>query len=342
MNSTMMQPRSLLLPAFLFLGLVLQAQNPSPVQQRRLLLEYRTAVERADSMMNVDSMLHARSRLAAVVKPMEARRLHEEAAVIADTSGHSDRVLQALEALEQVHRAGSNWKEVLAVRERRAVVEEAMRQEQERLVEQAHEEEVRVLHQRNDSLLTAHQQAVAAVEQRAAEAQERALHVAYIALAVAVLAVVLVLFLLVRSGRARKRWEREVANLHGQLERSRTVRPKEPPVPAAEGRSHAPAVDPVVADPGPVVPPAADELVLGMLRKQAPQRLQTLREARAAGDAEKVARVVHSLRPQLTKLDEAYFAPLCAALMAPDAASDPVAWNERLDRFEQAVLKVIA
>ena len=83
-------------------------------------------------------------------------------------------------------------------------------------------------------------------------------------------------------------------------------------------------------------PTVLDPEVLAHVRKRAPERLATFREARARGDWEKAVRVVHTLKPLLTGLDEARFAPLCARLVAEGEAGTS-AWQTNADALEAAL-----
>ncbi len=95
------------------------------------------------------------------------------------------------------------------------------------------------------------------------------------------------------------------------LPRRNTLRPTEPvPVPVQEvpttetGRE----ID------------ADDAVLLSLFRKQMPERLQALKEARSRGDHVKVLRVITSIRPQLLHHDAERFTDRCARLIASGPA----------------------
>ena len=70
--------------------------------------------------------------------------------------------------------------------------------------------------------------------------------------------------------------------------------------PAVVRVSETPMAVDAVAEPEPIEADTSimDATLLALFRKRAPERLVTLRDARARGDHEKVARVVHTLKPQ--------------------------------------------
>jgi HPt (histidine-containing phosphotransfer) domain-containing protein len=78
-------------------------------------------------------------------------------------------------------------------------------------------------------------------------------------------------------------------------------------------------------------------MVLGLFQKRAPERLATLREARSAGDVDKVLRVLHTLKPQLVALDPDGVGALCAGL----AASGTMPAQSDLDRLESAIEQLV-
>lgn len=80
-----------------------------------------------------------------------------------------------------------------------------------------------------------------------------------------------------------------------------------------------------------------DESLLALFRKRAPERLATLRDARARGDHEKVARVLHTLKPQLLALDEHGAGAVCLRLIAEGAQEDALRWQQDLDQLERSM-----
>lgn len=94
--------------------------------------------------------------------------------------------------------------------------------------------------------------------------------------------------------------------------------------------------------PATVVPTASDDVLLAMFRKRMPERLADLKEAREHDDAEKVARVIHSIRPQLVHHDPVRFTERCTRLMA--AGNDVLSpvYRADLDRFVWEVDRTLA
>lgn len=82
---------------------------------------------------------------------------------------------------------------------------------------------------------------------------------------------------------------------------------------------------------------ALDPVLISLLRKQGPQRLEALGHARSIGDKATVVRLVHTMKPLLVSLRPSYFGSLCAMLTAPGAHEEGQLWEDRLDELELAV-----
>jgi hypothetical protein len=134
--------------------------------------------------------------------------------------------------------------------------------------------------------------------------------------------------------------EARMQQLAGEVEQLRSrmaamVQPSAPPTPVVQTV----VTDPV---PMPVAPEVGeDSLLLGMLRKQAPERLRALREARLRMDHAKAQRVVHTLKPLLVAVDRELYADLCQRIITPTALEDERRWNADLDRLEFAVSSLL-
>lgn len=102
-------------------------------------------------------------------------------------------------------------------------------------------------------------------------------------------------------------------------------------------RAHPPAEKQPAPGSGGAIDQAMKPVVSGMFRKDAPQRLEALRQARRQGDRDKVLRVLATLKPQLVHYNEPLFGPLLQRLRAPGAPADAARWNADLDQLESGV-----
>jgi hypothetical protein len=190
-----------------------------------------------------------------------------------------------------------------------------------------------------DSTVRRVQEESGAMETRFHGAEEAAVRWRWIAIGTGGLLVLVVIVLLYRSGRALRRIRKELTTVQAEV-RTLMERPRvehhEAPRQAAPVTVAAPEPPPSA----PVVPP--DDVLVAMFRKQAPERLATLRAARERADHEKTVRVVHSLKPQLVGFDGPRFAPLITRITAPDAAADTAKWNADLDALERGIAATLA
>lgn len=90
-----------------------------------------------------------------------------------------------------------------------------------------------------------------------------------------------------------------------------------------------------------VARPQDDELQ-AMFKRRMPERITALKEARDRGDAEKVARVIHSIRPQLVHHDPVRFTDPCARLLAAEGNILSAAYGAELDSFIVAVERSVS
>jgi hypothetical protein len=174
------------------------------------------------------------------------------------------------------------------------------------------------------------------------EAEERSRHWMFVAIGVGVVFLLSLVVVLSRSGRSSQRIRAELDALRSEITALKEQRPTN------QVRVPSPPVVPV---PEPFVAPASrphptpaaelDPVVLAMFRKMGPERLATLRDARARGDHNKVTRVVHSLKPQLVNFDKELFTDLCARITAPEATTNTVRWDADLGALEKGIAEVL-
>lgn len=327
--------RSCLLPAFL-VGLSLAAQpGPSTIDSLR------AAVRLADSTGNAMDALEGRLLLAPLAGPAEVRTVLLRAAAMADSLDRPDlgasayRLLAARSAQEG--RMAGAYKALLRADslERNHGQREVTRVENEGASVQGS------LAQQRDSIATAAQGEQRRLALALYHMEQRSDAWMYAALASLAIGLLVATGLLYRLGQVGQRQASALEELRQEL--ARAVRNR----PAAAGpqeRTH-----PVATPPGPGagtlaagVDKAMAPVASGMFRKDAPERLTTLLDARKRGDAEKVLRVLATLKPQLLAYDAARFAPLIAALRAPDAAAHATQWNKDLDLLEAAIRELWA
>ncbi len=304
------------------------------IQDRMVLLNSRIAS--ADSSHDVLASVESRLELASLARPSQALQLYQEAIVLTDTAHLSPAVslrahrglVDLFTGMGEMTKANREWLHV----------ERFSKEVQKREAMEAFEiaEAGRTLAAtRTDSLLrivvTDRSEAVAAQEKILAAYQQRTnlAIVAIVAGFVALLASVLFFT------QHNKRLRGELKELQQEVTWLRLVSKKaiEPQVVAA------PVVVPVPVPPPPVsVSPSLaseeDAVLLALVRKRSLERMNTLRDARARGDMDKVVRVVHSLKPQLVSIDADRFAGVCARLVATAASENSAQWNQDLDAFE--------
>ncbi|MGV3637648.1 MAG: hypothetical protein ACO1NQ_08365, partial [Flavobacteriales bacterium] len=194
-----------------------------------------------------------------------------------------------------------------------------------------------------DSLARAGEARLRDAEERVNEAQENADTWMWIALALLVLAIVALGILLVMQRRSLQRHRAEVQALRSEVSalaeryqnrarESPVTTPTPPPPVVAPRASEVPVTGlPVVDDP----------VVVAMFRKQAPERLAALQDARTRGDVDKVQRVVRTLKPPLLSLDPGCDA-LVHRLLSSDAPARTAEWDADLDAFVSRVTALLA
>lgn len=298
-------------------------------------------IRQADSLGVLDEAVRWRMALAALSKPKEAQALYEEVVHLADSTGRIEDELTARKALANTLAARGQmnqaYDEALRVADKSA---EWSAQQAEVSKEKA-DEFVRLAAQQRDSLATASDAGRREAELRINEAHEDTefwMVVAIGAIAVGLIALVVVVAM---NGRAVRKQRAEIGALRAELDALRE-RPKNRMretvvVPAEQPQVPPPVVAPV--ERGPASAPL-DPMLEAMFRKQAPERLIALHDARSRGDHEKVQRVVHTLKPQLVNFDPS-FAERCSRITEVGAPKDQPRWNAELDAFEQAVKRLL-
>ncbi len=318
-----------------------QARMDSLRQVREDIAAHTARMHLADSIGDAKEAARWRIMLAPMCKRTEALRLYEEAALIADTADlDGDEELRARKGLVELYKAAGNWRKAFEEAERAtALAVQFNGREAMQLVHLERMNTSAMVGERDFAMTTLTEER-AKFEAELSLAEERSQRWMLIAASIGVLFLITLFVLFYRYGRANRRIRAELAALRTEVTVLKEQRPAnqiriaQPPV--------VPQAEPViattiaaVAEPASIAP--VDPVVLAMFRKMAPERLATLRDARARGDHDKVVRVVRTLKPQLVAIDEAGFGDLCAAIAAEGAALDSARWNSDLDRFEQAV-----
>lgn len=339
----------LLLLASLWLDVAgLKAQTSVADSLKRMeeaMAQHRVRIHDADSTGDARDAARFRIMLAPLCKPAEAIRLYAEAAAIADSAKLSD---------DEALRAHTGLAQLLAARgDMRNAYNEQVKVTQLNGEWEARQAEVTVALERirleaqlaeRDSLLARNDAALTAAREGIARAKESTRRWIMATAVTALLALVALIFMFYRAGQYHKRTLAELDGFRKEVEALKA---------ATRNRLREEPTTAKVPAPPPVAPPTPtraastpevepDELLLGMFRKMAPERLVTLREARGRGDHEKVVRVVHSLKPQLVNLDAAYFGELCRSLVSAEGRADDAQWNMDLDRFERGLVEQLA
>jgi hypothetical protein len=308
---------------------------------KKVIADHRSSIHVADSMGDDEDAMFIRLQLATLVKPKEAITLLQEAVAAATSGDPGTEIMVRTQLAEQYELIGNHR---LAYAEAMAVValsNEELSVQREMAGSMASEQRVNAAAER-DSLQKVWNQELANVEAHRSAAEERSQRWMWIAIGVGVFFLFSLVVVLYRSGRSSERIRAELDALRTEITALKEQRPTNqvrvplPPV--------VPVPEPVVAPaptPHPTRAAELDPVVLAMFRKMGPERLATLRDARARGDHDKVVRVVHTLKPHLVALDPDRFGPLCASLTEPSASGDRMRWNADLDRLEQGLLELL-
>lgn len=321
------------------------AVKDSLAQLRVDIEAFKGRIAFADSTQDATESARQRIMLAPLCRRTEALRLYEEAAFIADSADlDGDEELRARQGLVELYKAAGNWRKAFEEAERSMVLGAQFNSRE--AMQQAHLERMNtsaMVGERDHAVSTLAAER-ARFDARMGEAEERSRLWMLIAAGIGVLFLLTLVVVLYRAGRSSKRVRAELSVLRAEVTALKDeasgnrVRVAPPVVQHAEPVVAAPITP--VAEPAPIA--AVDPVVLAMFQKMAPERLATLRDARARGDHDKVVRVVRTLKPQLVAIDEATFGDLCAAISADGAALDAPSWNAAVDRLEAAVARLLS
>ncbi len=306
---------------------------------KQAIADHRSQLHLADSIGEPKASITARLELAPLVSTAERIRLLEDAAAGAQSAALlSEEILVRKQLAEAFAHAGKHaraFEEAMHV----TVLDEARLSEQV-MRTMAHEDSARTAAKADrDSLERSWQLALQKARHSESHMEATAERWMFIALGIGAAWMLAMVFVLVRMRSQQKRTSTEIAALRAEVAALQVPknRMREPVVPAPSSPS--PIVDVPITTTA-QAPPAFDETVLSIFRRRAPERLATLRDARARGDHEKVMRVVHTLKPQLLALDETG-SSLCRRIVADKAQQDPQRWNADLDLLEGSIERLL-
>lgn len=300
----------------------IRAQADS-IQAERALR--RAAIAHADSAGDLAAAFEARLQLAGVATRTEAAGLLQQAASLADSMARPDLGAMAHRLLARRHAAAGQFGPAYA----QSVIADSLDRLRELHEAAAAERSFSTERQRlvagRDSIARLGAERERTMAMAIAELQEKADRWLVLALAMLLLGLLLVVWLLYRAGRATTKLQGTIGELRQELETLKRHR-------------QAPPLRTVTSDaPSRAVDQAMKPVVEGHFRRTVPERLATLREARRRGDADKVLRVVASLKPQLLAFDADRFGPLIERLRMPGAAAHADQWAADLDALEKAL-----
>lgn len=312
-----------------------QSRSSTTDSLKLVVKELRHQLLNADSTGSAALGAELRVSLAHEVKSPEAIKLLQQAADTLQQIGpRNTEIAVRSELAEQFRKSGKATQAYAELLHVRGLIEA---REQE-FMERARTDSASVVAGSvtlKDSLAQAYAQAQTSYEVSKVAAAKELRSWQWIAIGLGILWLVSMALLLYRTGRLQRHSNKNIAELQAKVkaleERPTNVlrAPKEEPLPIPVV-SEIPSVVQTTTEP-------IDPMVLGMFRKQAPERLATLRAARERGDMEKVVRVVHSLRPQLVAIDAQRYTSLCAAITSTEARVEQAAFDRVLDDFEQQV-----
>ena len=310
---------------------------------RVMVSAMKLAMARVDSSGPSGKAVEARMELAAMLKDKEAVPLLDAAAALSDSLNDAGLEGMARVALSKRLSAMGNHKRANAELLRALELgEEADDANNERQAREA--AELMAKHQLvRDSLIAASDEAQVLAQVQVGLAQKEIATREWMLAAMAALAVVIITAMVIVLRRAQRK---AMDKLREEVEGFRSrIGDMTAAMEAMQRRLERPAVvappsrDEITPAPPPIAGPDAnayDPMVLALFRKQAPERLATLKDARLRGDTEKVVRVVHTLKPSLVSLDAARFTVLCARLVAPGYTGS-TAWNADADSFTASI-----
>jgi len=287
------------------------------------------------------TMLGAQLRVALsrYVKPPEAIKLLQQAADTLHQIGpRNTEIAVRSELAEELRKAGKATQAYAELLRVRSLIEAR----EEEFIERARIDSTTAIERTvavKDSLSKVIDEAGADREMNRKSAAQELRNWQWIAIGLCILWLVSMALLLYRMARGQRRSNKAIAELQVKVraleQRPVNVQrvPKQEPLPL-----------PIVKETATAEKAATDQVdpvILGMFRKQAPERLATLQAARERGDLEKIVRVVHSLKPQLVAIDAERYTPLCAAITSPEARVDQAGFDRALDEFQQQVERTL-
>ena len=346
--------RLVLVVALMAQGLGTRAQDGHAAPSTDAVASVERRIVTADSARDAIAGASLRLELSGLVKSYQGLKLLHEAAGLLDSAGtapelalrvHKD-LASRYTALSSHEKATREWAEV-------ARLSDVLRDEAAAAVEQAHFVNA-VSKSRIDSLTTAmamakanHVNAMERLTVDQARREELALYAIGGGMLMLVISTAFFTLHIRKQRAALKELRQEVTWLRLVAKKgteptvvaSSVAPPSVPKVelPVVVG----PVAPPIVTPPAPLRDPEEDAMLLALVRRRGVERLQTLREARAVGDNDKVVRVVHTMKPQLVSIDATYFQDLCGRLVSTDPRTDPLRWSEDLDRFEAGMARVL-
>lgn len=319
----------------LLFSVTVVGRNPKQVTDsiKQLIATQRTLVQQADGAGDIRLGIAMRLRLSTLLKPKEAQEVLQEGAMMAGAAQLLDEEITIRSHLAQAYAAGNDhgkaYSEALKVT---SLMSERMLDREERMGA------------RNDSVMARlkedHNTTVRADMIRQMEVQEaldrqRLITKRWMLIAsgVFVVASVVLLLMLVRVGKRADRARQELAALRAEV----TALKDGGVVQGAGGTPTIDTIGPHDSDELRASAHGVDSTVWAFFRKRAPERLTTLQAARAAGDIDKVVRVVHTLKPMLVAFDTEHFGVLCPRITDVGAHLDQSRWNADLDTLEKAI-----
>lgn len=310
---------------------------------KKVVGDMRLRIDAADSTGDVRDGIALRMDLASLVKPKEAMQLLEDAAAGAQSADLlEEEVLvrkRLAEALAKAGKYARAFEEAMHV----TALDEVRLAEQYLFLEASADSALAKTTARRDSLEGSWRKELQEARHRESHMEATAERWMFITLGLGLALMVMLVVVIVRGGRHNKRTLSEMDALRAEIAAMKEApknRMREPAV--APVLEPPPAFDvaivpePIVADTS-----AMDATLLALFRKRVPERLATLRDARARGDHEKVARVVHTLKPQLVALDESGLGALCLRITVSDPSRDPKELNTDLDLLERSIERLL-
>lgn len=289
---------------------------------RAVITDRKVRLAVADSAGPVEEAVQLRMELASMVPAKEAFMFYAQAAHLADSAGLIAAELEARQDLTDLYAGRGLFKQAYEEAQRIADKGAGWMAEQAEISGARADAIMRTANARQDSLLAVLHKAQGTADARVKAAEGKALGWMWMALALIVVALG-GWWLLLRSYKRVVRGQQAAINgLQKEvaaLKNGATIK-----VPVAQQAT------------APITVAGPDAEVMAVLRLRGADRLLTLKDAMQRGDHDKVMRVVHTLKPQLTALDADRFGPLCA-MITQGPAEDPTAWNAAVERFAAAV-----